>query len=144
MKRFIVVLTLTVLCSIVEAQNVINLSIPNELKEEYVANLFKECKIIYCDFDTLENDICIKKMEVQFFDTTFFFSAYLSSSSFATCSYASNTYECTYVQMDDGGYGLQLDNISLDDTPYLKHVVNELIRKTPRVEIRGDCIEDTD
>lgn len=144
MKKLLICVALTLSCLGIKAQNVTNLSIPQTLKEEYLVNLFKECKIIYCDFDTLENDVFVKKMEVVFFDTTFFFSAYLSSIPFTTCSYESNAYECTYVQMDDGGYGVEFDNVALDDLPYLKHVVNELIRNTPRTKISDDYIEDTE
>lgn len=139
MKLVITVLFVVMLCS-VRAQNVTDMeSVPVELQEEYIANLFTECKLVYCDFDSLGNGMYTKKMEVEFFDTTFFFAAYLESSSFTKNLYEKGAYECTFIQMDDGGNGLEFDNVDLDELRYLKSVVNAIMRQTPRVQYTGNC-----
>lgn len=129
----IVVLSLVLFSSILNAQNITDFSVPQALQEEYLSELFSQCKLISCTWDTIKEEVFIKKIEVKFLDTTFFFSAVFQSSSFVYYSYEYGWYDCTSLRMDDGGRGLYLDVIALDvDFPHLKHVLNTLLHSVDR------------
>lgn len=141
----IVSLFLFLFSSVLSAQNVTDFSVPKESQEEYISELFSQCKLLYCDWDTIKEGVFIKKIEVEFLDTTFFFSAMFQSSSFDYYLHEYGWYDCTSLRMDDGGKGLYLDAVALDiDFPYLKHVLNTLLHSIDRFPYQGDYLEDPD
>ncbi len=141
MKTIITVLFFVLMSPILDAQHVFDEKTPlfKDVKEEYLVSLLKECKLVYCDRDTIGDMLFIKKMEVEFFDTTMFFAAYLSSSPFTKTLYEYGMYECDFIQIDDGGYGVDLDEKALKNLPYFKAVLDALIRQTPFVQYTGNC-----
>jgi len=145
MKTNITIIMLMV-SSIVTAQNLFtnSSSISIKSQDEYLGGLFKECKLIYCESDSIGAMTFTKEMEVFFFDTTHFFAARIHSSPFTKNTYAFNIYECDSAYFDDGGDGLYFNAKTLKGHPYLKAILDAAIRDTPFVKYIGEWSDPED
>jgi len=132
--------TIMVLCFFalghLAAQNIFGecSNIPKERQEEYLINIFLQGQIIYVQYDHIENDVFLKKMEIQFVDTSLFFAGYISSSFCTKPKCDMGIYEVDFVQIDDGGDGWDLYSKDLEQFPLLKKTLDILLREMYIIE----------
>ncbi len=132
MKRKINGILFVLVCTCT-AQNIFSTdSLGKEIKEEYIVNIFKTSKLVFCDYDvdqdSLGKKIMIKKMEVSFIDTMFFFSGYITSSPF----FKRGEKKCSanFLFLDDGKRGIEIDEFDLQHFEALQEALDSLLRKS--------------
>ncbi len=131
MKKLII--SIIIVCAIqTQAQNLItdSTSLDREVKEVYLVELFKAAKITSFTQEKLDtNNLFVKKINVTFVDTTFFFVATIYSAPCTTNQYLFSTCEGVFIMLDDGGTGGIIDANTLNQSPDLKKVIDDIVNK---------------
>lgn len=131
MKKLITIIIIA--CTVqIQAQNLItdSTSLDREVKEVYLVELFKAAKITSFSQEKLDtNNLFVKKINIAFVDTTFFFMATIYSAPCTVDQYLFNTCEGVLIILDDGGTGGVIDSTALNQSPDLKKVIDDIVNK---------------
>ncbi len=150
MKKIIIVLSIVMMGSFMQAQITQNVGINKGIEEEYLVELFRDSDVVFSKIDE-DGPAYVKNMLVVFtMDSSIFESAYIESSTYDTVMMGDNPVWCTYVELDDI-YGntlrltyknknmtLEPDEQQLNNLGLLRPVLDSLLQKTDTCDYARD------